>query len=199
MSERPEQVAGSPEPPAQGVPYPGPVQGAAYPPPPVQAAYGYAGQPWPPGVYPQQLPTRSGLSTGAKVAIGLAIALPVGIVFLGILALAAVPLITHNARDARRAEAEVMMGSFRSQVRAVSARIADPSVIVTLTGSPAPVGTGCNVLPHELQGKYYIIQDELITSPMECTIVALPLVGSDGAGSHSFAWSGGEGRYTWPK
>jgi type IV pilus assembly protein PilA len=44
------------------------------------------------------------------------------VVIVGILALAAIPLITANTRDARRSEAESSMGAARNQLRAEFSR-----------------------------------------------------------------------------
>ncbi len=54
------------------------------------------------------------------------------VVIVGILALAAIPLITENTRDARRAETESAAGSIKTQLRAVFAKSGAPTAAVAL-------------------------------------------------------------------
>ena len=175
---------GQPVPYRDGEPGPSMPQGPLPPPPFVMYPYGYP-------------PPNTGMSTGSKFALGCGIAVAVFLV-LAVLALAAIPLVTNNARDARRAEGEQMMGSMKSQARATYARSGDYSVIKTLTGEVHPAGTGCGASEFELYGKYYNLEDELVTSAEDCMITAYPVTASDGVGTLTFTWAGGDGEFRWP-
>lgn len=116
------------------------------------------------------------------------------VVIVGILALAAIPLITSNTRDARRSEAEGQMGSMKGQARVAFAK--KGVAPATLTGSID--GTGSGVNSTELAGKYYNITDAIGNSSGNGVITATPVTTSDGTGTHNFAWAGGSGTFSWP-
>ena len=120
------------------------------------------------------------------------------VVIVGILALAAIPLITNNARDARRAEGEQMMGSMKSQVRTTYARTGNSGNITQLSGPVFPTGTGCNVTPTELNGKYFTMQDGVLTTALDFTLTTDANNGTDGTGTLVATWSGGDGNFSWP-
>jgi hypothetical protein len=175
----------------QPYPQPGPQHpqpGAPYP----QPGYGpqqYQGMPQMP-YYP---PPKKGMP-------GWAIALiVVGVLFffiIPILALAAIPLLTSNTRDARRAEGEQMLGSLRGLVRITYAKQGTHTGIRTLTGSEN-IG-GCGASPMELRGKYYVVRDNVESRMSGARLTCDPTTSqSDGSGHVDFEWSGGEGRYTW--
>lgn len=122
------------------------------------------------------------------------------VVIVGILALAAIPLITANTRDARRAEGEQMCGSLKNQARVAFAKA---GTVTTLTG--AIDAGGSNVDSAELVGKYFEAQDGVgggATAVSGRTIVVDPNtaaggVSSDGSGTLTFTMSGGDGTFAW--
>ncbi|MBX3473649.1 MAG: prepilin-type N-terminal cleavage/methylation domain-containing protein [Planctomycetes bacterium] len=120
------------------------------------------------------------------------------VVIVGILALAAIPLITSNTRDARRAEGEQMMGSMKGQARVAYAKVGVNTEVTKLTGAIGGTTKGCGVNAAELNGKYFKITDALTTTATTCTIASTANTASDGNGSLLFNWSGGDGSFTWP-
>lgn len=124
------------------------------------------------------------------------------VVIVGILALAAIPLITSNTRDARRAEGEQMMGSMKGQARVAYAKVGVNTNVVQLTGAIGGTTKGCGVVATELTGKYFNITDTLTTTAATCKIDCSPNSvsgsSSDGSGAMTFSWSGGDGTISWP-
>jgi hypothetical protein len=112
---------------------------------------------------------------------------------------ASLPLMTTagGGRDPVRAEAEQMLGSVKGQVRFVYAKYGETSNIRTLTG-PREAG-GCEILPSELQGKYYRVRDQVTLTETGAVLYAdpMPPVKDKGICTITFNWSGGDGRFTW--
>jgi prepilin-type N-terminal cleavage/methylation domain-containing protein len=108
------------------------------------------------------------------------------VVIVGILALAAIPLITANTRDARRSEGEQMLGSMKNQVKVAYAKLGT-AVPATLVGSLSD-GTGCNVTTAQLTGKYFTIPDSTGFASPVSTMTCTPLAGNanDGTGTGVF-------------
>lgn len=115
------------------------------------------------------------------------------VVIVGILALAAIPLITSNTRDARRAEGEQMLGSMKGQVRVAYAKLGAASM-TTLTGA---IGTGgCGVSATELTGKYFSVDN--VVTPVGTTGFTLSTnTTSDGECTLTTNWGGGDGTFSW--
>jgi type II secretory pathway pseudopilin PulG len=185
---QPQQPANRPNTPAgYGQPQHGAPQYGAQP----QGNYGQPGMAPPP--YPQYPPPKKGLPWWAWLLIVGGIGF-VCLMILGILALAAVPLITSNTRDARRSEGEQMLGSMRNQAKVAYAASRFPPV--RLTGSRAD--GGCMVPPDQLAGKYFKVADQVgAPSASEGSLHASPNttppgqgVGSDGQGELTFPWQG---------
>jgi type II secretory pathway pseudopilin PulG len=140
------------------------------------------GQPYQQQYYP---PPKKGMPGWAWALIGCG-GLFVVFIIVGILALAAIPLITANTRDARRAEGEHLMGSMRNHARVAYARTDTPPR--TLMGDYDQGGS--NVAPADLHGMYYSVRNsigapsdsrgELVCDPQES--------GSDGIGRMNFSW-----------
>jgi len=112
------------------------------------------------------------------------------VVIVGILALAAIPLITSNTRDARRAEGEQMMGSLKGQARVSFAKTGTAPATLTVAGVNAA----------ERQGKYFNVSDTVtvVTANVSARLQADPATTSDGTGTCTFNWSGGDGSFSWP-
>jgi prepilin-type N-terminal cleavage/methylation domain-containing protein len=75
------------------------------------------------------------------------------VVIVGILALAAIPLISANTRDARRSEGEQMLGSLKNRVKVAYAKV--NGIPATLEGAINGVTGGCGVASGERSGKYF--------------------------------------------
>ena len=120
------------------------------------------------------------------------------VVIVGILALAAIPLITSNTRDARRAEGEQILGSMKGQVRVAYAKLGAHTGITTLTGA---IGTGgCGVQAAERTGKYFVVADSVSNkSNTSASLTANAQAGnsSDGGCVLTFQWGGGDGAFVW--
>jgi prepilin-type N-terminal cleavage/methylation domain-containing protein len=116
------------------------------------------------------------------------------VVIVGILALAAIPLITSNTRDARRAEGEQLLGSTRNQARVAFARLGD-GLTGKLTDTYA-VG-GANIQPTELVGQYFGVVDATLDGASQTQVLqADPGLGNngndgDGVGVMEFVWATG--------
>jgi len=112
---------------------------------------------------------------------------------------ASLPLMTTtgDGRHPARAEAEQMLGSVKGQVRVVAAKNGDASNIRTLTG-PREAG-GCEILPSELQGKYYRVRDQVTLTETGAVLYADPMPPAKDKGicTITFNWNGGDGRFTW--
>lgn len=158
--------------------YPDQQQPSQYgaPPPP--------GQPWPQQYYP---PPKQGMPGWAWVLIGCG-GLAVVFIIVGILALAAIPLVTSNTRDARRAEGEQMMGTARNQARVAYSRTGRP--VMTLTGDAQMGGAG--VSAHDLIGRYYTVNDAIRSlGSDQAELSCVPNQSTDGVGRTRFSWNQG--------
>lgn len=172
-----------PQPPMPPQGGPQPMPGGPYPPPP---------GPMPPmGPVPYYPPQKKGFPVWAIVLIVLALFIPV----VGCLALAAIPLITVNSSEARRAEGEQLLEMSRNLARRGYARLATAPVDFT---SPIESG-GCGVAPETLTGKFFQVRDRIQSvTPERATIVADPIQNlTDGTGHLSFDWFGGDRELTW--
>lgn len=112
------------------------------------------------------------------------------VVIVGILALAAIPLITANTRDARRSEGEQMMGSMKGQARVAYSKNGTAPASLTVAG----------VAPAERSGQYWNVTDAITSSGNAATdtgTISVTSKGSDGPGSHTFTWGGGSGSFSW--
>ncbi|MHC4841914.1 MAG: pilin [Planctomycetota bacterium] len=106
------------------------------------------------------------------------------VVIVGILALAAIPLITENARDARRAEGEAVAGTIKTQLRGIYAK----------TGSvPTSTTTGVSGILSKAVGEYVAnatLSGSTITVNMQSTTDGvLTSVFNYDTGDASFAWA----------
>jgi prepilin-type N-terminal cleavage/methylation domain-containing protein len=109
------------------------------------------------------------------------------VVIVGILALAAIPLITSNTRDARRAEGEQLMGSARDATRVQYSKTGTaPALISSFT----PVAG--------FAGEYYTINDAITSTATDGTIGATAVSASDGNGTINFQWASGNSSISWP-
>lgn len=118
------------------------------------------------------------------------------VVIVGILALAAIPLITANTRDARRAEGEQQLGSMKGQARVAFAKTG--AVPSTLTDTYE--NGGCNVDAAELTGKYFAVDDSVGGTAGAATLTTI--TGPSGVTSDlnctlTFAMAGGDGSFVW--
>lgn len=106
------------------------------------------------------------------------------VVIVGILALAAIPLITSNTRDARRAEGEQLLGSARDWARV------EYSKAGVVPGAP---------VAGSFTGKYYAVTAApgAGAAPYDATMVANPTSASDGIGTMHFAWASGQSSIAW--
>lgn len=155
-------------------------------------AYQQPGSPYGMQPMPYYPPQKKGMPAWAWVLIvgGVLFAF----LIVAILALAAIPLITSNTRDARRAEGEQMMQSAMGQARIAFAKTNFPPG--RLTGS-TDMG-GADISPMELEGKYYRVDDAVggdeEAGELRCSPVSTP---SDGNGMLEFRWTDGQGKITW--
>lgn len=157
----PQQPAGYGAPPPQQPHYGAPPYGQYYPPP------------------------KKGMPGWAWALIGCGGLLAVFFI-VGVLALAAIPLITTNTRDARRAEGEQLMAWMRNQAKVAYARMG--TTPKTLMGDYDQGGS--NVDPSQLQGTYFSVRDS-IGAPSEShgELVCDPLQSpTDGTGRMNFSW-----------
>jgi hypothetical protein len=138
--------------------------------------------------YPQQ--QKQGMPAWAWVLIICGVGFAVLIV--GILALAAIPLITSNTRDARRAEGEHLMGSARGVARVEYSKTAQPPLRFSQI-------TSGSFSMHDLQGKYFHVDDAIGSKPgdrgeITCTPQQSP---KDGRGRMEFSWQDGNSQIFW--
>ncbi|MCB9894186.1 MAG: hypothetical protein H6839_07050 [Planctomycetes bacterium] len=170
---------------------PGPQPGQPYPqqqPP----AYGAPGQPQygmqQQAYYP---PRKKGLPGWAW---GLIIGGLVLFCGLPVLALAAIPLITSNTRDARRAEGKQLLFSARDAARIEYSR----------TGvNPGTFSSFSN--PGDFAGMYYSVDDPIKATGIStrsggtssAEITCTPRSISDGRGRVEFEWTSGGGTVVW--
>ncbi len=128
--------------------YPQPMQGQ-YAPGPQYAPPGYP-QYGPQGYYPP--PQKSGFPTWAIVLI---VCLVIGPFLIGILAVAAIPLIASNTDEARSSEARAALGAMKDRARVVYQR--NPSARV----DKYSLGLGTT----ELNGSYFTDANYSVYSP----------------------------------
>ena len=111
------------------------------------------------------------------------------VVIVGILALAAIPLITSNTRDARRAEGEQLLGSARDFCRVEYSKTSTPPT------SLAAAGTGAFV------GKYFQVTGApgAGSGSFDASLSATPVAAgsSDGTGTMFFIWASGNSSISW--
>lgn len=109
------------------------------------------------------------------------------VVIVGILALAAIPLITQNTTDARRAEGTQLMGAARDATR----------VEYSKTGtSPANISSFTTL--SSFAGQYYTVDDVITDNGPDADITATAASAQDGDGSINFEWASGKSSITWP-
>lgn len=108
------------------------------------------------------------------------------VVIVGILALAAIPLITSNTRDARRAEGEQLMGAARDFCR----------VTYSKTGSAANVSAPftAEVATGAFDGEYFEVQTYVPATPQ----LNATSTGTDTAGNITWQWASGNSAIAWP-
>ena len=106
---------------------------------------------------------------------------------VGIFALAAIPLITSNTRDARRAEGEQLLYGARDFARVEFSKMGKNPGSFSSAGSP-----------NDFDGKYYSVDDRIQDLSREkARITATPTTASDGKGTLDFPWASGGGRVKW--
>jgi len=167
-------------------------------------------QPYPQGPqpYPQQYPMQQGYYgpppkrgmpgwAWALIIVGI-------LLFCGvpILVLAAVPLITSNTREARRAEGEQLMGVAVDRARVYYARNG---------ASPGRFSAIPDLYAGELDGIYYKVDDPITDvggssgrgfggygGSSKAKITCSPVqTQSDGRGTTEFDWAGGNKQMSW--
>lgn len=108
-----------------------------------------------------------------------------------------VPFMVSGTRDAKRAEAEQVLGSVKGQVRVAYKERRGHQGLRTLTGSLDD--GGCGFSPAELQGKYFRVRDEIVVTETGATLFADPMPGYEKEGNCTvvFNWHGGDGVFTW--
>jgi prepilin-type N-terminal cleavage/methylation domain-containing protein len=110
------------------------------------------------------------------------------VIIVGILSLAAIPLVTSNTRDARRSEGEQMLGASRDFCRteyAKTGNTADVSIAFT-----AQVATG------DWTGEYFNVTTFNPASAVYDANVQTNAT-ADGQGTLDFAWDSGQSQFTW--
>jgi type II secretory pathway pseudopilin PulG len=145
--------------------------------------------------YPQAYPPqKQGIPGWGWALIGCG-GLFVVFMIVSVLALAAIPLITSNTRDARMSEAEHLLGSARNLARVRYSKFGEPPH--SLTG-PYDRG-GADVPEYELQGMYYQVEDRVTTPyPGYGGLTATPhYAGSDPTARMEFSWNTGESDLAW--
>lgn len=120
------------------------------------------------------------------------------VVIVGILALAAIPLITANTRDARRGEGEQILGSMKNRVKVAYTKTNSvPGNLVGAIGSG-----GCGVQSAELAGKYFNATNAITGTSPAAILTVTPGSGgnsSDGTGTGNFNMANpATDTITWP-
>ena len=112
------------------------------------------------------------------------------VVIVGILALAAIPLITSNTRDARRAEGEQLLGSARDAVRV---EFSKNGTAPTKVSDAQPLTA--------FTGKYFSILDPIAAKTVNGgaggSIKTNTPSATDGTGTMDFQWASGFSTITW--
>jgi prepilin-type N-terminal cleavage/methylation domain-containing protein len=107
------------------------------------------------------------------------------VVIVGILALAAIPLITANTRDARRSEGEQMLGSVKNQGKVAYAKHGTATILTLVGDITDNTGWGCTAT--QLVGKYYTVVDPATgTMPTAVVVTATANNGTDGTATGTF-------------
>jgi prepilin-type N-terminal cleavage/methylation domain-containing protein len=112
------------------------------------------------------------------------------VIIVGILSLAAMPLITNNTRDARRAEGEQMMGCARDYCRAEYSK----------TGNAADVTAGftAQAASGNFTGEYFAVATYSETSSVAGMDASVQTnAAPDGTGTLDFSWESGKSQFTW--
>jgi prepilin-type N-terminal cleavage/methylation domain-containing protein len=112
------------------------------------------------------------------------------VIIVGILSLAALPLITNNTRDARRAEAEQLMGAARDYCRGEYSKTGSATDVTAAFAAQSGAGS--------FSGEYFSVTTFSDTSGvggMDANVQtdAAP----DGTGTLDFAWESGRSQFTW--
>lgn len=112
------------------------------------------------------------------------------VVIVGILALAAIPLFENNSRDARRSEADRLLGAARDYCRAEYAKTNNPADVSA--GFATQQATGA------FDGHYYDVDTFATSSTVAGMEASLTTdTGVDGTGTMDFAWNSGVSTLTW--
>jgi prepilin-type N-terminal cleavage/methylation domain-containing protein len=106
------------------------------------------------------------------------------VVIVGILALAAIPLITANTRDARRSEGEQMLGSVKNQGKIAYAKHGTATIMTLVGDITDNTGWGCTAL--QLVGKYYTVVDPATGPAPTVVVTATANNGTDGTATGTF-------------
>jgi prepilin-type N-terminal cleavage/methylation domain-containing protein len=110
------------------------------------------------------------------------------VIIVGILSLAAIPLMTNNTRDARRAEAEQLMGAARDFCRCEYAKTGDSSSVQA--GFTFQVGQG------NFNGEYFDVTTFNDSSGVLDASVQTDTT-ADGQGTLDFEWESGQSQFSW--
>jgi prepilin-type N-terminal cleavage/methylation domain-containing protein len=105
------------------------------------------------------------------------------VVIVGILALAAIPLITSNTRDARRAEGEQLMGAARDHLRVQYSKTGSATGL-TLTSA------GTNAF----DGEYFNVDTYTAATP---SVLANAKSTGDTDGTMNWDWASGNSSISW--
>lgn len=111
-------------------------------------------------------------------------------VIVGILALAAIPLMINNTQDARRAEAERLLGAARDFSRAQYASTSDVTEAATLIQAEIANGS--------FSGNYFNVttfNNSSSVSGMDANLTTDST--PDGQGAIDFAWESGKSEINW--
>lgn len=108
------------------------------------------------------------------------------VVIVGILALAAIPLITGHARDARRAEAEAVAGTLKTSLRASFAKTGTNPASFTAADMDEPQSAGAHHNAPTYNG----------TSTTGTVTIGM-ISSSDGSLTYAFGWTNGQGNFAW--
>lgn len=110
------------------------------------------------------------------------------VVIVGILALAAIPLITSNTRDARRAEGEQLLGSQRDWARVEYSKTGSDATLVAAHGA---------LIATQWTGKYFTGTALTVGANPASNVKSSTGSATDGTGTMTFAWQSGSGTITW--
>ena len=112
------------------------------------------------------------------------------VVIIGILALAAIPLVLNNTRDARRAEGEQLLGAARDFCRTEYAKTGSAANVSA--AFTTQIGTG------GFSGNYFQVTGFSDTSGVAGMDASVSTNASpDGTGTMDFTWESGAAAFTW--